>query len=521
MGGGWVNLEMGLGGVANRVARTGFAPSIPVPQYVVDALLQYNGVGRRLAMREAYDCTREGFTLGTDADSEALLAGALEWAPEDEGRGVLHYIARARSWSRAYGGAAIVLLVDDGRKDHEPLDLANIRSVYGARVLNRWEIVPTTWDMRPKSMRVGKPELYHVTIGGSVSMRVHHSRVIIFQGFDLPDQVKRRQNGWGGSIFDLAWSALRNWQVAQDMLPEMITRMTQGVFKSTTLEDGVSAGYKDQIVERFEAMQAGMSVMGDIMIADGEDYSVLSRPISGTGEIMESMERYLVANADGQPKVLIFGETAGGLNSANIGPEMTAWYDHCSGMQRSHYTPPLQRLLDVLARAQDGPTRGVVPNYKIEWVPLYQESQAEIDKAELTRAQRRQIDVTAGVVSALEARTDPDIERLYRTSDETAPAVAGIEPEPDDSELLDDESESVPVVSADAGLIPEGEDLIGVRQAAKRLGYKSAAPVLRMAATNAFPAWRINGRWRVAWSLVESSVRPTAHAPALTADRPD
>lgn len=502
IGGRWMNTEMGLGGVAHRTARATFEQPYTLPTYVVDALIQYNGVARRMCAREPYDCTREGLTLGNDPDAMALLAHCLEW-------GMLRHVRRGRTWARGYGGGGIVMLVDDGRKSYEPLDETNIRRVLGARVLNRWELTPTVLDLDRNSPRAGEPEVYQVTIGGVRTMYAHHTRVIKMQGFDLPDQVLVRQLGWGGSVFDLAWAELRNWQVTNDLLPEMASRMSQGVYKQRYLEGGVSRDLKQQIVERFEAIQAGMSVLGDISIDPQESYEILARPMSGIGEIGELLGVAFVAAGD-MPEVLVFGKSPGGLHASALSPEVTAWYDNCSGQQPEHYTPPVKRILRIHALAHEGPTQGRVPDFSaLKWNPLYQESQQEKDASALSNAQRRQVDITSGVISVEEARTDPTLRVHYTLSLETAPASTAVEPL-DGEEPLDDEAELAAgaAVSADASQIPVGESLVPVMHAARRLGYKSGAPLVRMAVAGRFPIWRVNGRWKVAQSLVDAAMTP-------------
>lgn len=504
LGGRWVNTEMGLGGIAHRTARATFEQPFTLPVYIIDAMLQFNGVARRLCEREPYDCTREGFTIGTDPLARVLHKAAIKW-------GILKYVRRARAWARAYGGSAIVLLVDDGRPESEPLDEGNVRRVLGARVLHRWELSPMRLDPRPGSQRAGLPEIYQVTIAGVAVRYVHHTRVLVFQGFDLPDQVLIRQLGWGGSVFDLAWAELRNWQVTMDLLPEFASRMTQGVYTQKYLGEGVAADLKTQIVERFEAMQAGMSVLGDITIAPEEKYEILARPSGGIQELGDLLVQAFIAAGD-MPRVILMGETPGGLRSGSDSPEVTAWYDHCAGQQPEHYTEPVTRMLELIARSSLGPTRGQVPELEVAWLPLYQPSQTEIDASDLSRAQRRSTDVTAGVITVEEARTDPNLRKHYQLGTE-APATPGIEPTMPADELLDDEAEAVPVVSADASQIPEGESLIPLMHAARRLGNRSGAPLMRLAAQGAFPIWRIGGRWKVAWSQVAKSAQPHAVNP--------
>lgn len=517
-GGGWSNPAIGLGGVADRESETVFLPGIPIPQFIVDALLTFNGMAKKIVEREAYDCTREGFTLGSDPGAEKLRKAAVasisghsdEDNTDNADDGILNLVARARTEAKAYGGAAIVVLVDDGLDPRLPIDPNAIRRILGARVVTRWEISPMQFDRRPSSPRVGKPEIYQVTIGGVATIYVHHTRVVIFQGSPLPDHIMARQNGWGGSLFDLIWASLMRYQIVMKMLPQLARRQNQGVYKMAGLEAGIAGGYKSAIVERLEGQQTSMGITGDIAIAEDETYEVLTRPITGMKDIIEPLQMDVVANADGQPKLLVFGETPGGIKSGD-NPEYIAWLDSCAGWQGAHYSGPVKRLLRLVALSKEGPTQGVVPPMDLKWLPLYQPSQQEADASDLSRAQRRQLDMQ-GVVTVNEVRTDPDVARLYPGFDPSnAPASPGVEP--DAEQPLDDADESQPVVAADASKIPPGEPLVGIRRAARDLG-RSPGSIMRDAVAGKYPIWRDAGRWKVAMSLVRDSTRPHAF-PAL------
>jgi len=420
---------MGLGGIANPVDRTNYHPSIPLPQAVVDALLQFNGLANRIASREPYDCIREGISLGSDPKAEALRKYAIKW-------GLLRFIRKARTWARAYGGGAIVLLINDGRESTEPVDETAIRSIIGARVLNRWELFPHSYETDRKSKRCGLPLVYQAQFRGRASALVHHSRVVIMQGIELPEMVMQRQLGWGGSIFDLCWPALLGYQVSMRYLPEMVAKLTQDVYQLAGVEEGIGADLKSTMVDRIEAQHAAKGVLGAVAITENETYTSLSRPVTGIKEILDPLQLDVVANADGVPKVILFSESAGGGIRNGDNPEVIAWYDNCSGRQQEHYTEPTEQILRLHALAQDGPCHGTIPpTMELEWLPLYQSSQVEIDSSEKSRAERRAIDINAAVVSSDEARTDADIKRLYKIEDRTAPAVPGVEPGPD----VDDE----------------------------------------------------------------------------------
>ena len=504
-GSGWTNPLTGQGGILDRHTRTVWTPPAALDHFTVDGLLQFDGLARRLCWREPYDGTREGFRIKVTGDeggsASAMIGAAASDMPaidNDSGRGsVLTAIARARQWARAYGGALIVGLFDDGRDYREPLDLANVRTLRGIRVLDRNEASVARWDDDTRSRRLGKPAYWQVQIAGVQSLFVHHSRVIQVQGNELPPRLVYQRQGWGGSMLDLVWIAFRNWQSSLEYLPEFVGLLTQGVFKQKGLADAMLAGQQEAVIRRYETLRAAMGVLGELAIdADEEDYSIMQRPVTGVAEIFEKLVEAFIACTD-MPRSILLGETPGGLNTGENAGEVRAWYDYVASLQRTIYEPIALQLLKWICSAQDGPTQGAIPQMMLEWQPLWQPTRAENDAHELAQAQRRQIDV--GVVGAENVRMDPALVRLYPGFD---PAAANEAALPED----DPEGELDPILESPPSSMP-AEPLIDARTAARRLGV-GPGTIRQMAIDQRIRAWRVGAarRWRFAWTDIEDAV---------------
>lgn len=423
--GGWVNPQTGQGSLLDRHTRTQWTPPQDLPKFVVDGLMQYSGILRRLCWRPPYDCTREGFKLTTESEQQsAAIMRRFRKLTKIDGKFVsgLKITARAFQWARAYGGSLVVGLFDDGRHYREPLDLPSLRSVRGYRVLTRHEAHVVRWDERSLSSTLGQPEMWSVTIAGRASFMVHASRVIQVQGLALPEDVTVHRQGWGGSAIDLVYLAWRNWASTLEYLPELMTVLTQGVFKQKGLAAQMLAKGPDFVVKRYETLRKAMGVLGEIAIdAEYEDYEIKQRGVNGAADLLDPLVEAMLCETD-LPRILFKNETIGGLNTGENSGEIRGYYDWCSGEQENDYEPVVDQLIEWTCAAKDGPTQGAVPAREIEWLPLWQPTTAEKDAHETARATRRQIDVLANVVSTNEARHDPDIERLYGPLDPAAPA---------------------------------------------------------------------------------------------------
>ncbi len=513
IGGRWWNESTGQGGPLDRHTETTFVPPMPLDRGTIDALYQFNAVARRIVDREPEDATREGFEIA-ELEGNKAVADALDDA------GLLTAVGRARKWARAQGGAAIIPLVDDGaRTAAEPLRMQTVIRVRGFRVVDRHEIWPETYCDDPGSPRVGLPEVYRVQFGSQASIRVHGSRVVPFQGLDLPDRVLAQRNGWGGSLLDLVWAEVRNWCSSNDYVAELVTQLTQGVFKQKDLSAAVAAMAEQDgdegtraIVARFEAMKIGMGILGDIVLdAEGEEYELQQRTLAGLKDAMDALVTALVA-ATGIPRVILLGETPGGLHAGSDAPEIRAWYDHVATLQRELYSRPVRALVRLVLSAREGPTSGRVPtSITINWRPLWQPSEAEQLAADLQRAQRRATDVSSAVVTAAEARRDPDLEKHYGQLQGGSPTTGDLPGDEIEGEVGTATLAMPGVTAAPVSSIPAGESLMSAQEAAARLGVGAGA-IHGMARRGTIQAWRVGSRWRYAWSQIAAATEPPAAA---------
>ncbi len=435
-GGRWVNPVSGLGGPHDRSQIDEYIEGSPVGRELADALIQYNGPGRRVVSREPQDCTREGYDLvGLDPATAEAMESHCD-GDDESALGVLRAIREGRTWARAYGGAGIVPLVDDGRPAHEPLDRANIRSVRGLLVLDRWQLPVTEYGRDFQDVRTfGKPRMYQVQpAAGGVSFRIHASRVIRMGGLPVPLRLSMRRQGWDVSVFDLVYAQLRAYGSSHAYAAEALSLLTQGVLQSPGLDAALGTDEGPAVVQaRLEAMRLAMGLFGEMAIGEDETYTVHARPLSGLGDAIKAAVDALVVVSD-MPRAILLGEMPGGLNRGAISPEMQVWYDHCASQHREHYTPPLRRILDLVFRSHEGPTRGQVPTgWSVEWRPLVQESKDAKATRRLTNAQARAADVATMVISPAEARAgDRELQEQYGldpVNTKLAPAVGGIEPD--------------------------------------------------------------------------------------------
>src|SRR5206468_541461 len=191
----------------------------------IDALYQSSWIAAQCIDVPADDMTREWREWnGGPRQSRALQSA-------ERSLRVRQRVNQALKLARLYGGSAI--LIGDGSPDPtQPLDPASVGKggIKFLHVLSRWEIWSGQMDRDPMSEWFGEPLYYQVasagtsvglpTLGGPIpsmvsqkaplgSVFVHPSRVVRFLGIAKPE-VTRMVDGWGFSVLDRLYDAIRN-----------------------------------------------------------------------------------------------------------------------------------------------------------------------------------------------------------------------------------------------------------------------------------------------------------------------
>ena len=216
---GFVNLVNKYGTSKDSTEQYKFQKEPIVPDDVLTAFYEGNGLFARVIDAPADECVKKGFELEGIKDEkinkfyrEAL--GELEWEEN---------ISTAIKWARLFGGSIVVMLINDGRGLDEPLDWENIHSIDDLRVFDRSLVQPDYLSMfayeandpfRTRGSRLGKPEYYDV-FSRYGTFRVHDSRCLVFQNGVLPEKTTNSEYQiWGMPEYVRIQRAIRDTEVA-------------------------------------------------------------------------------------------------------------------------------------------------------------------------------------------------------------------------------------------------------------------------------------------------------------------
>ncbi len=510
-GGRWVNAASGLGGPTDRSQSDEYTAGLPVDQWLADALLETNALARRIADQEPQDATRKGYDLvepGRARDGRArpldpavadAIEAACEGGDDGQGLGLLGCLERARTWARAHGGGAVVMLIDDARQPHEPVDRQNIRRVRGLLDADRWELPVLRWDHR------GRPEIYQLNLnrpgGGQQSFRVHADRVVRVRGIPLPRRRSLARQGWDGSVYDLVMAPLRAYGTTQVQAAEAVTLMNTGILTSPYLSAAVETDQGAAVFQaRLRALRKAMGMYHEVALGEGESYAVHNRSLAGLGDAVKAATDALVAAADGIPKLLLLREPTSGFSNQSEG-ELRAWYDLVAARQPKYYSPAVRRVVEVVQLSHEGPTGGRLLPFEVEWRALYELSELEVADRDLKRSQRRQLDISSTVVSPQRAAREPCLIELYGEPEPVAPLDPATGPIDQDVPLGDapDDGEGeavIPLLTPPPSHRPMPADLVD-EQTAAGMAAVSVRKIRRMIRAGTLEYWDFDGTWRV------------------------
>ncbi len=353
-----------------------------IPDYDLAEKYQYNGLFSKIIDRPAEEALKHGIEYNiSDQTLADFLDDALDRLDWEE------KATTAIRWARLFGGAVIVMLLDDGRGLEEPVNWQDIRSVEELRVYERAIVQPD-----PNCYLTGKAEYFDISSTYGGFFRVHRSRCLVFKNGSLPEYATPQQYFyWGLPEYvrirrDLS-IALHTHQSAANMIDKSV----QPVYKQRGLQSTLAGpDGDDQVLKRLQVLDASRGMLNSVAVdMDGEDYSFQTFQLSGASEILESTYSLLSA-VTCIPQTILFGRSPSGENATGES-DLENYYNFVEGIQKRMLKKNIRTLLKAVVQAgvYDGSIaepQTIKPTFK----PLWSLSEAEQATVELTKTQRAQ-----------------------------------------------------------------------------------------------------------------------------------
>lgn len=343
----------------------------------------------------------------------------------------------ALEYERAYGGAAILLGVDDGVKEDltTPLRLDQLEEVKHLTVFRGgWdgEVIAWRYYADPRKPNYGMPEVYMLrnlgvpissppapgeslkvtpelnkqNAGGvreyspipagdyqSLIYYVHESRLLVFPGKAVSRRARVQMRGWGDSVFMRVDEVLSQYSQTWQAIANIMVEWSMGVLKMEGLADMFStqgdpmnlpsggagpapASPLETLAARIRAINLGKSNAHTFLVDGTEEFSRETAPLSGLAEVLESFMLRLAAAVD-MPVSLLMGQSPGGLRAGD--DDVRFFYDRIMSKIAAVMQPLWRRLIIMLFTARrTSPTAGKEPRkWQISARPLRQLNEKE------------------------------------------------------------------------------------------------------------------------------------------------
>lgn len=304
-------------------------------------------------------------------------------------------VNEALKWARLYGGAAIIMNVNDGLGElSDPLDVGAIREgdLESLIVVDRWDLTPqgvNTWDVS-EGFRL--PDIYQLS-GGS---RVHHSRVIRFDGYKLPWDEFQRNNYWGGSIVERVYDDVLNTKITTQSIASLIFEASVDVITVKDLFNRImNQKGLDSLIKRFQLANVTKSINKALVIdQDNETFTRHATNFSGLPSLISEFLSVVAAGAD-IPATRMLGQSAKGFSATGEG-DLDNYYDMISSKQETDLYDALTKLDEVLVPSVFGRP---VEDWDFEFNPLQQMDEKEISEINKSDTESAKLALESGVIT--------------------------------------------------------------------------------------------------------------------------
>lgn len=438
---GYVNLLNKYGTKQDNSEAYKFEREPVIPDMQLTGLYEGNGLFSKIIDTPAEEALKHGFDLNLKSNEmNAFVDEVLDDLEWDE------KATTAIKWARLYGGALIVMLIDDGRGLEEPVDWEHIRSIDELRVYERSIVQPDYASLYQQDYggkgvgnrvsKFGQPEYYYVSsIYGS--FKVHESRCLVFRNGVLPEQTSNATYlFWGMPEYVRIRRALRETVTAHTDSVKLLERSVQAIYSMKglasllTTDDG-----ENQVLKRLQLVDTSRGLLNSIAIdSEGEQYDFKTFQFSGVKDVIDATCNMLSALTN-IPQTILFGRSPAGMNATGDS-DFESYYNFVEKIQRLMLKRNLRTLLDVVFRA--GIASGDVaeePDYKLEFKPLWSLSDTEQATVDQTKAQTALVKAQTAQAYVDMQALDPTEVRRRLASDEEFD-VEDIISEDDEDDLL-------------------------------------------------------------------------------------
>jgi phage-related protein (TIGR01555 family) len=338
----FINVATGLNTARDRVNRTQISKSKKLSYNEIDTLIRDNGIAKKICMKPAEEMTRELLCIeGEDAEIFHSFLINDDWNFYD-------LFKLAIFWEYAFGGAVIMLDINDGKELREPVDEDSLtEDMFGKNIV----VLDKSFIMTDNYNPFKKTEVYYINIQGLGTTYIHESRLLIFEGNAATINERQENQGFSDGVLQDKKSAVRHYTTAHDKLAIILENFSQTVFKIKGLNDAMGDPVQEeQLIKKFLTINMSLGLLPGMALDTEDDFNRITATLTGIKDIFTIFKDFLIALTNFPHSILTGEKPEGGIGD-NGKSQLITWYDFISNLQK-RITPKWRRLLRYYAKAK-------------------------------------------------------------------------------------------------------------------------------------------------------------------------
>jgi phage-related protein (TIGR01555 family) len=347
-------------------------------QNVLNAMFRESWIVNKAVVVIPEDMTKRGIEIEASWDADKLktfrrfLIRLSIW----------YSLQSALCWSRLYGGSAALLMID-GQDLSTPLATDSISQgqFKGLYVYNRWTLTPDlNTEIQEYGSDYGKPEYYIVNNGkNNQGARIHHSRLLIFTGLELPEPEDATEEGWGASMVETMYDRLVAFDSTTLGVSQLVYRAYLRTIKINKFREILAMGGAAEaaLVKQMDSIRQWQVNEGLTLLDKDDEFQAAQYTFAGLDHVLLSFGEQL-SGATGIPLVRLFGQSPSGLNSTGES-DLRTYYDTIKATQEIDLRHPMMKICDVMSRSVFG--EPLPEDFWFEFAPLWELS--DMEKADI------------------------------------------------------------------------------------------------------------------------------------------
>lgn len=357
--------------------------------FLAEELYESDGIAATIVDKPADDAVSCGFTI-----------------EGDEGNFVLNEFDRidatvvftdAIRWARLHGAAGILLLVQDGRRLDEEINIDNINIVEDLVAYRGTSIFPEQQKYSdPQKKNYGQPIFYRLTPEHGDPFIVHENRLLKFGGdISRGSRISSALPWAGNSVLHRCRRDLERYRTGLWLAEQIMRRKQQAVHAMAGLSEMLATDEGQSIVQKKIALtDAVRGVLNGITIdggpgngqGDGDKFNIIDLSLGGIREVLGEYRDALAASSK-MPQTILFGSDIKGLGSTGIG-EQSIYHSVVRSIHERMMRPAIEYLAGLLW-AQRAVAQIEPETWQLQFGSLFSPSAKEMAEVEDIKARTK------------------------------------------------------------------------------------------------------------------------------------